>query len=1433
MATRTAQGHLTVTRQRNGTDGSDGTSVLAQYSADASSWHSSYSSGDIYMRTSSDNGSTWTDAIRIVGESGENGSYIDYAFAISAVTETASVTTAPTISGSWSDSPLSVTSAYPYLWCRMISVDSDGTEGTPRYIRLTGEKGDEGTTINIKGYVASESALPTSGLSEGDAYVTEDDGHLHVYTASGFVDVGQFVGDAGSPAYVHFAWANSEDGSEDFTTDDSDADGHAYMGTYTDNTESDSTDYKDYTWVKITGAQGASLVALTSSTTYSYSSSTWNDFATEGTVTTWKYVTNVSDISVGDIVMISGTINDLNNISIIYYGTVTAVDTTNNTVTTSAITYTTSGSDGVSVSSVDVEYAQSTSSTTAPTSGWSTDAPTWVSGRYVWSRTHIVYSDESEKYTSAVCISGSTGSTGNGISSIVEQYYQSTSSTALSGGSWSTDAPTWTDGTYIWTRSKITYTDGTTTYTTAICATGNTGTGIAQYVCEYYLSTSSSSLSGGSWSTDVPTWTDGKYIWVRYLITYTDGSSEYTSAWNTTGAKGETGDTGVSVTSITNYYVATTLQSGVTISNTSGWSTTFPSASADTPYIWRYQRTALSDGTYQNSSCELIAIYQCGANPNLLDDTSFASDYGLDAWDKQSAYVVQTGETVSDEEGVGVNSSGVQGLNSYYDIMSHYYDTVYYKDVLRQILWNPDGTTRKLDGGTYYTLSFWVKGYSSVVTINETSSAYGFARRYAYLTAGKTYTISVVGLVSEAALNDGMKLRTYVYNDDWSEEGYCDISSSSSTTATITFTPSTTGVYHITSYLYDNSSSSTTATATVTSYNITQTDFLTTLIYPSCVDTSYPVFFDGVSTSSPRTDCAKTWSLSSAWTQHTVTFRTKSTISSEIQYLLYRMQPALIEGQQLQVWICAPKLERGMIATGYVDSSTSLQGALLRATEWESGKEYLSGQIGEKYHDVVYYDDGVYECITSHISGDTTPDEDTENWKEGDQRELVATKVLLSNNALIKVLSSNQIVVYDEDGAITGGLQGNPSLPIFWAGAESPSSGMWQVGIDGFSLFGDPNAERIEINPNDKSIRFFDEDNNFVTEHNAKTIDSLDDILPQSGEITLLNSNTDTYITPSSTIWYGVTGTDKSYASEIWQQSGHGAATVVINAMQLSLTTAATSTNNDAHPTARLQVGIEMYSDADGSTLLTTLTLKTIVETSSCDGESHVSTISNASGSVHLQSGYYYRLTATLYYNGGGTSNVSTVSAYYNIASAVIASDAYSSQFFGNGIALAKTTSDYFAAMIQNSAMRFAMANANYGIDFNNDEGMLMKRGTMWHVQPITLLALKVVGSSSGVSVSANLTGITVNENSRTTSATEVAIARLDEGVYRIYFPTDWTSYGISTKGVAQATALLADNSTAKGYWARIGTISATYMDVITGDDASGEEGTFFVELKI
>lgn len=57
---------------------------------------------------------------------------------------------------------------------------------------------------------------------------------------------------------------------------------------------------------------------------------------------------------------------------------------------------------------------------------------------------------------------------GRGIQSVVEQYYLSTSPSSEVGGSWVETSPPWEEGKYIFTRNKITYTDGEEKFTPAI-----------------------------------------------------------------------------------------------------------------------------------------------------------------------------------------------------------------------------------------------------------------------------------------------------------------------------------------------------------------------------------------------------------------------------------------------------------------------------------------------------------------------------------------------------------------------------------------------------------------------------------------------------------------------------------------------------------------------------------------------------------------------------------------------------------------------------------------------------------------------------------------------------------------------------------------------------------------------------------------------------
>lgn len=86
---------------------------------------------------------------------------------------------------------------------------------------------------------------------------------------------------------------------------------------------------------------------------------------------------------------------------------------------------------------------------------------------------------------------------------------------------------------YLWSYEETTYTDGTIEKSAArVIGThgvnGEDGRSEVSNVTEYYLSTSSAELTGGTWSEQMPEWESGKYIWKRNKITWSDGTVTYT-----------------------------------------------------------------------------------------------------------------------------------------------------------------------------------------------------------------------------------------------------------------------------------------------------------------------------------------------------------------------------------------------------------------------------------------------------------------------------------------------------------------------------------------------------------------------------------------------------------------------------------------------------------------------------------------------------------------------------------------------------------------------------------------------------------------------------------------------------------------------------------------------------------------------------------------
>lgn len=135
-------------------------------------------------------------------------------------------------------------------------------------------------------------------------------------------------------------------------------------------------------------------------------------------------------------------------------------------------------------------------------------------------------------------------------------------------------------------------------------STGATGNGISR-ITEYYARGTSSTTAPTTWSTTVPTMTATyPYLWNYEVVTYTSGSTHQTAK----RVIGRYGQNGRGISTITEYYLATSAASGVTTS-TSGWTTTVQTITATNKYLWNYEVITYTDSTTKTIEPHIIGVY--------------------------------------------------------------------------------------------------------------------------------------------------------------------------------------------------------------------------------------------------------------------------------------------------------------------------------------------------------------------------------------------------------------------------------------------------------------------------------------------------------------------------------------------------------------------------------------------------------------------------------------------------------------------------------------------------------------------------------------------------------------------------------------------------------------------------------------------------------
>lgn len=142
------------------------------------------------------------------------------------------------------------------------------------------------------------------------------------YTWSKFTGKDGKDGANGTDSYVHFAYAQSADGSVSFSVVE--YEGATHIGVYTDNVKEDSTDYKKYAWSQIRGEDGTSVYIVSTEVVYIPSDSgttppTANSMATNdgkiivdhngNELATNKWLTTIPDVIEGSYLWTRTTVN--------------------------------------------------------------------------------------------------------------------------------------------------------------------------------------------------------------------------------------------------------------------------------------------------------------------------------------------------------------------------------------------------------------------------------------------------------------------------------------------------------------------------------------------------------------------------------------------------------------------------------------------------------------------------------------------------------------------------------------------------------------------------------------------------------------------------------------------------------------------------------------------------------------------------------------------------------------------------------------------------------------------------------------------------------------------------------------------------------------------------------------------------------------------
>lgn len=440
------------------------------------------------------------------------------------------------------------------------------------------------------------------------------------------------------------------------------------------------------------------------------------------------------------------------------------------------------------------------------------------------------------------------------------------------------------------------------------------------------------------------------------------------------GAPGKPGTDGNGIASLTTYFAATNKPHLSRFADlaASEWRTTFPTATLEKPYVWKCVLTKYTKQASVYSTPELVTTYHSGDNLNLIENAAFTNDNNMQAWSTISQYAPIKGSTAPTDKGHVDLDTTLQQHHAFVDQCRATEVTIYYKDMLAQVIHAPKQGIHKLTGGQWYTLSFWAKMSSPSPTV---------------------------------------------------------------------------------------------------------TNDLLTYLHPTAVDTATPMIIDGNETPATQADANVGWKLTAEWTRHTVTFKTRATLpEADKQTLLFRLPPSPGLFNPRTVWLCMPKLEEGMFATGFVDTPSDLKGdsgITVRRSEWQLGVNYRNDTAngaqsadGHRYLDEVsvtnlatgkaewFVARALHNGTTSTAANKPTTGGNN-YWEPVNDMRPIHTSYADIMTAFIQFLQVNQLTITDNKGTVYGAFGGGDGMDYpLWFGGKTANEAVVKFGKKGDAWIG-------------------------------------------------------------------------------------------------------------------------------------------------------------------------------------------------------------------------------------------------------------------------------------------------------------------------------------------------------------------------------------------